>query len=120
MIGGGIFRADPGQGFPPGAPETVAPSWHGMLHFAAGGVGFACLAAACFVLARRFATERKRGWAVSSRATGVLFLAAFLLLAAGGGASGGASGTILFFTVAILLVSAWISLVSLHYYRPAK
>ncbi len=39
-------------------PRPTAVSWHGMLHFMVGGVGFLCLIAACFVLARRFAARR--------------------------------------------------------------
>src|SRR4051812_20518624 len=40
MIGAGIFRADPAQGFPVGTPEVTSVSTHGLLHFVFGGVGF--------------------------------------------------------------------------------
>src|SRR5581483_2877484 len=53
MIGAGIFRPDPAQGFPAGAPEVAPMSWHGMLHFMLGGIGFLCLIVACFLIARR-------------------------------------------------------------------
>ena len=50
LIAAGIFRADPALGFPVGTPAGPgAVSWHGMLHFAAGGVGFTCIAIACLV-----------------------------------------------------------------------
>src|SRR5215469_16538313 len=54
LIGAGIFRADPAHGFPPGAVTANANqvSWHGTLHLLAGSVGFACLIAVCFVIAR--------------------------------------------------------------------
>ncbi len=43
MVGAAVFRADPAAGFPLGTPETTAVSWHGMLHFMLGGIGFLCL-----------------------------------------------------------------------------
>jgi hypothetical protein len=112
MVAGGIFRADPVPGFPPGTPSDPAVSWHGTLHFGSGAIGFACLLAACIVLARRQAAEGRRNWAVFSRVTGVLFVVAFVALAS----TGGASWANLAFTAAILLVSAWVSMISVHYY----
>jgi hypothetical protein len=116
MVGGGIFAADPGPGFPPGTPETVAISWHGNLHLLLSGIGFTCLVAACFVLASRFAAWRLRIQAAFSRVTGVVYLATFVGLAASGGSSAGIVG----FTVAVVLAAAWLSMVSLHHYRRAQ
>lgn len=116
LIAAGAFRADPALGFPVGAPEEVTEvSWHGILHFAAAGVGFGCLIAACFVLARRFSAEGRRGWALSGRVTGVLFLAGFIGVAAGAGSV----GTNVAFVAAIVIVWAWISALSVHLYRRA-
>src|SRR5690242_19053332 len=48
LVGAGIFSADPALGFPPGTPaDACAISWHGMLHFVCGGIGFLGLIAAC-------------------------------------------------------------------------
>jgi hypothetical membrane protein len=113
MVGGGVFAADPGRGFPPGTPETVATSGYGSLHLTLSGIGFLCLVAACFVLASRFSAERLRIQAAFSRVTGALYLATFVGLAASGGGSAGIVG----FTVAVLLAAAWLSMVSLHHYR---
>lgn len=117
LIAAGIFRADPVPGFPPGTRSSpdgaVTVSWHGMLHFAAGVIGFGCLIAACFVLARRFRAEGKGGWAVFSTVTGALFLAGFIGVAAGAGRT----VTNLAFTATIVLVWTWISATSLHFYR---
>jgi len=56
LIGAGFFVADPVAGFPPGTPvDTPTFSWHGLLHFASGGIGFLGLIAATLVCARRFA-----------------------------------------------------------------
>jgi hypothetical protein len=108
LIGAGVFTADPRDGFPVGTVSN-AVSWHGMLHFVAGGVGFFCLIAACFVLARRFGT----GLAVFSRVTGVVFFAAFAGIASGGGSV----AMNLAFTAAVVLASAWLSVISVRLYR---
>lgn len=113
LVAAGAFRADPAMGFPPGTPQTAAEvSWHGMLHFAAGGIGFPCLIAACFVIARRFAVERRSGWAAFSRITGVVFLAGFAGLVTGGGSA----VTLLTFTAAVVLACAWTCAVAAHLY----
>src|SRR5262245_3638505 len=42
VLGGGIFVTDPALGFPPGTPDTYPQtmSWHGLLHFVFGQIGF--------------------------------------------------------------------------------
>lgn len=111
LIGAGIFVADPMNGFPPGtSADANAVSWHGLLHFVAGGIGFLGLVAACFVFARRFAALGERGWAAYSAATGVFYFAAFFGIASGS-QQGGAVLTfvVLAFTAAVVLGWAWIS-----------
>ncbi|EFH83886.1 conserved hypothetical protein [Ktedonobacter racemifer DSM 44963] len=116
LIGAGFFIADPAHGFPPGTPaDAHAVSWHGLLHFVSGAIGFIGLIAACFVLARRFAAQRLRGWAVYSATTGVLFFAAFVGIAVGSSAGGAiATVVILAFDVAVVLGWTWISVLSLR------
>jgi Protein of unknown function (DUF998) len=116
LICAGIFRADPALGFPAGTPDGPGQvSWHGTLHLALGGVGFACLIAACFVIAGRFAAEERPGWAAYSRVTGVLFLGGFV-----GIASGSASAaTTLAFVAAVLVAWAWMTALAIHLYRHA-
>lgn len=111
LIGAGFFVADPALGFPPGTPANAhTVSWHGLLHFVSGGIGFLGLIAACFVFARRFATQRLRGWAVYSVATGVFFFAAFVGIAVGSNSVGTITTiVILTFTVAVVIGWAWIS-----------
>jgi hypothetical protein len=111
LIGAGFFTADPALGFPPGTPaDAHAVSWHGLLHFVSGGIGFLALIAACFVFARRFAAQRLRGWEVYSVATGVLFFAAFVGIAVGSQAKGPLlTFVILAFSVAVVLGWAWVS-----------
>jgi hypothetical protein len=115
MVGAGIFRADPSLGFPPGTPDGPgAVSWHGLLHFVCAGIGFACMIAACLVMARRFARAGERGWARFSAVTGVAFLGAFV-----GVASSGSGSPVLIYTfiAAVVLVFAWIAALAVRLYR---
>ena len=114
LVGAGIFHADPAQGFPVGTPQTTTISWHGMLHFMLGGIGFLCLIAACFVLASRFTRAGQRRLAWFSGVTGVFFLAGFA-----GIASGSHGPTTLAFVAAVLTVWAWLTTISVHFYRTA-
>ncbi|WP_031154118.1 DUF998 domain-containing protein [Streptomyces xanthophaeus] len=81
----GVFSADPGAGFPAGTPDsaTAVLSVHGAVHMAGGMVGYLALCAAFLVLARRFAAEGQRGWAIACRLLPVGVLAGFV----GSGAS---------------------------------
>ena len=117
LIAAGAFVADPMNGFPPGTPAGTASaiSWHGLLHFVAGAVGFLALISACLVFARRFAALGQRRWAAYSAATGVLFFAAFFGIAAGPHQEGAHVGFVdavfvnLAFTIAVVLGWAWLS-----------
>jgi hypothetical membrane protein len=115
LIGAGIFVADPMNGFPPGTPagRPLHLSLHGTLHIIVAAIAFLCLIAACFVLARRFASFGQRRWALFSRVTGLLFLAAFV-----GVASGSSSPiVVLGFWLALLVVWTWFAAVAIHLYR---
>ena len=116
LIGAGIFVADPMDGFPPGTPPgpPAAISWHGPLHFVAGGIGFVGLVGATLVFARRFAALREWGWATFSLATGVLFLAGFGKIASGARAP----WINLAFTAVVVLSWAWLSAVSARLMTP--
>ena len=114
LVLAGLFRADPALGFPPGTPAgPAAISWHGLLHLLSATAGFAGLIAACFVMAARFASEGRRGWAIGSRLVGVVFAAGFAGVASG---AGGAATT-LGFTAAVLIGWAWLSAVAVDRYR---
>ncbi|MEE1752926.1 DUF998 domain-containing protein [Streptomyces sp. SP18CS02] len=75
----GVFHADPGAGFPDGAPEGRATSLsaHGTVHMLAGAGGYLALCAALLVLARHFTARRQRGWAMLARLVPVGVLAGF-------------------------------------------
>jgi hypothetical membrane protein len=72
-----IFPDDPGLGYPPTTPAQQSIA--GLIHGLAMTVAFACLSAACFVLARRFAGDPTwRGWARYSTVTGVVVATGYL------------------------------------------
>ena len=111
LVAAGVFVADPMDGFPVGTPPgpPAAVSWHGMLHFMSGGIGFLGLIAACLVLARRFRRAGRRGWAAYSAVTGVLFTAGFAGIASGPATA--ARGVA--FGVAVVLGWTWLTAVLL-------
>jgi hypothetical protein len=118
LMGAGVFVADPMDGFPVGTPSgpPEAVTWHGGLHFVAGGIGFVGLIAACLVHARRFKSTGNPGWASYSALTGILFTAAFV-----GIASGSPNAAInIAFGLAVALGWAWLSTLALHTRRDAR
>jgi hypothetical membrane protein len=106
LVVAGIFRPDPTGG---------TPSAHGLVHLAAGGLGFIAFAISAFIVARRFFRAALKGWAWLSVAAGVLLLVGF-----GAIASGTSSAfTVLLFTATVVLSWVWLSLVSVRFYREA-
>jgi hypothetical membrane protein len=110
LAGAGIFTADPVAGFPAGSPGGVL-SWHGTLHFLVGGIGFACMIAACLVLGRRFARAGEHRWARASRVTGIAFLAAFA------GITTGSPAATLPFVAGVVLSFGWLAGLAVHLYK---
>jgi hypothetical membrane protein len=95
----------------PGGSFTV----HGLLHLAAGGLGFIAFAVAAFSSARRFARQGARGWAAFSVVAGVLLLAGFVGIASGSTSP----AVVLGFTAAVVLSWVWLAVVSVRLYREA-
>ncbi|CAN5333862.1 hypothetical protein BH09ACT1_BH09ACT1_12780 [soil metagenome] len=91
------------------------PTAHGILHLAAGGLGFIAFAISTFIVARRFLRQSNSGWAWFSIAAGVLLLVGFIAIASGTSTS----VTVLLFTATVILSWVWLSLVSLRFYREA-
>lgn len=115
VLGGGLFVTDPALGFPPGTPDTYPEtmSWHGLLHFIFGQLGFLALIIASFVYARHFAVNGLGGWAVLSVLTGALFLFAIFSTVATAG-SVGVLWPLLALYAAVLLAWVWLSALSLY------
>jgi hypothetical protein len=117
LVAAGIFRADPALGFPPGTPaDATAVSWHGVLHFVAGGIGFLSLIAACFVFASRYAALGRSGWAWYSRATGVVFFVAFAGIASGSRVP----GLNVAFALAVVVAWTWVTATAIRLARTSE
>lgn len=107
MVGSGIFRADPAQGFPSGSIAAETLSTSAVLHFVFGGIGFYALIAACFVFMRRFLQYGRTGLAWYSAITGAGFFASFAAIASGSIAP----AAMLTFYAAVAWIFAWHSIV---------
>lgn len=70
LIGAGLFVTDPALGFPTGTPEGVPDpaewSTSGILHAFMPFTAFLAIAVAFFIMARRFAAQKERGWMTAS------------------------------------------------------
>jgi hypothetical protein len=115
LMAAGVFRADPADGFGPGAPVGKAAhiSWHGDGHLIAASIGFIAVIAACFVVARYLSRAGHRGLGIYSQITGVAFLAAFVGVTTGSGSP----AIVLPFYAAVTAVFTWLAVVCIHLYR---
>lgn len=102
FLAAGLFTADPGAGFPPGAPDTGTLSGHGAVHMVAGMIGYLALCAAFPVLARSLTARSDRGWATATRLVPVVIIAGFAASAA----------TVAAFTAGAALGLLWLTAVS--------
>lgn len=115
VLGGGVFVTDPALGFPPGTPNTYPQtmSWHGLLHFIFGQIGFLALITASFIYARYFAKNGLRSWAMFSALTGALFLFAIIATVVTAGVEGSVWALLALY-VAVILAWIWLSALSNH------
>jgi hypothetical membrane protein len=116
LLGAGIFPTDPVSGYPPGTLDRISGySWHGALHDLFSLPAFVALAAACFVLGRRFAVRGERGWATYSAVTGAAFVLTFVLSSAGfGQAEGLVNFAGLLQRVCVTVGFGWLTLLAVH------
>lgn len=79
MIVAAAFPADPVDGFPPGTPKgpPTSVSTTGLVHFAAGSLGFTALGISCFFAALAMWRRRVSSLAVFSLLSGVGVLLGF-------------------------------------------
>lgn len=98
----------------PDAPGRGSTA-HGLVHLAAGGLGFVAFAVAALALGRRFARAGRRGWTAWSVVAGVLLLVGFVGVASGSSAA----PVILGFTAAVVLSWLWLATASVQLYREA-
>ena len=113
MLVAAIFRADPVDGFPPGTPKgfPTSISATGLVHFAAGALGFTFLAISCFFAARAL-SRRNSMLALISLVSGLAVVLGFfggLVLPLG----------ILGIWIAVVVGWAWLSIMSFRLNRLA-
>jgi hypothetical membrane protein len=119
LLGAGVFVTDPVSGYPPGTPDRLSGnSWHGALHDLFSLLGFVALAAACFTFGRWFAERGKRGWALYSAASGVVFAVTFVFSSAGFAQVAGLVDLAgLLQRVAVTVGFCWLTLLAVHMLR---
>jgi hypothetical protein len=78
-----------------------------MLHFAAGGLGFVCLAISCLVATRAFSRRNERSLARLSLLCGVIILVGFF-----GGMAVPNSSPVLGIWIAVVVGWAWLAITS--------
>lgn len=115
LVLSGIFVADPMEGFPPGTPDgpPESASASGILHLAAGGIGFLALAVAYLRLGRWFAERQDLRLARASRIVGILVLAGFAVGAATATTPVGVPAI----WVAVLFGWVWLAIASIAIYK---
>ncbi|MBC7894538.1 MAG: DUF998 domain-containing protein, partial [Cytophagaceae bacterium] len=117
MIVAAFFPADPVDGFPAGTPEGIPTSISttGIVHFAAGALGFTCLGISCLVAAWVMSRQNTRSLARLSLASGLAvlvgFFGGFVLPNIFPGTTGIWFG--------VVVGWAWLSVLSLHLQRQA-
>lgn len=118
LMAAGLLRADPADGFGPGAAAGQAAhiSWHAAGHLVSASAGFTALIVACFVVARYLSREGHRGLAVYSRVSGLAFLAAF----AGVTTGSSSSAVVVPFYAGVLIAWTWLAVTSVHLYRHVR
>jgi hypothetical membrane protein len=115
MLVASVFRADPVDGFPPGTPAGVPTtmSTSGIVHFAAGGIGFLSLAIACIAMAVAMKRRAQRSMMWLSLLSGIAVIVGFFSPMFLPIASAAVAG--IWFSVVVGW--AWLAITSVHLYR---
>jgi hypothetical protein len=108
MLVAALCPADPVDGFPPGTPlgPPTSISTLGLLHFAAGGLGFVALGVSCLLAARAMSRRGERGFARFSWLSGVVVLVGFFSVAIPNGSP------VLGIWIAVVVGWVWLALLS--------
>jgi len=109
MIVAAIFRADPMDGFPIGTPKgpPTSISTTGLLHFAAGALGFASLGVSCLFAARAMSRRNAPSLSRLSLLCGLIILLGFF-----GGMAIPNSSPVAGIWIAVVVGWAWLAIVS--------
>jgi len=109
MLVAAVFRADPMDGFPVGTPNgpPTTISTMGLVHFAAGGLGFVSLAVSCLVTAWVMSRRNAPSLARLSLLAGIL-----ILLGLFGGMAIPHRSPVLGIWIAVVVGWAWLAVLS--------
>lgn len=115
MLAAAVFEADAVDGFPIGTPlgPPTTMSQTGMIHFAAGAIGFLSLAVSCLVVARALSKRKASAIARLSVVSGIAVIAGFFAPAVFSSLSAATAG--IWFSVVVGW--AWLAITSVHLYR---
>jgi hypothetical protein len=113
MLVAAAFPMDPSDGFPVGTPEGMPTvvSTSGIVHFAAGGLGFVSLAISCFFMVAAMRRRLQPALARFSLVAGIVIPIAFI-----GGMVLQAPG-ILGIWFSVITQFLWIAVMARHFYR---
>lgn len=115
MLVAALFPADPVYGFPPGTsmadPTTI--STRGLVHFAAGALGFTAFGISALVSARVMSRAQQPGLSRISLLAGLAILIGFF----GGGAFSSSVGGIAGIWFSVVVGWCWLAVLSRHLYR---
>jgi hypothetical membrane protein len=108
MLVAAVCRADAVDGFPVGTPlgPPTVLSTLGLLHFAAGALGFVALALSCLIASRAMSRRGERGLARLSLLSGVIVLVGFFSVAVPN------SSPVLGIWIAVVVGWAWLAVMS--------
>lgn len=115
MLIAAAFPPDPVYGFPPGTPETdpTTVSTSGLIHFAAGALGFTAFGISALLAARALARRNDSFYSRVSLLSGLAVLIGFF----GGGAFSSNSSGIAGIWFSVVVGWAWLAALSLHLHR---
>ena len=115
LFAAAIFPPDPMGGFPVGGTDAMTASTSGLLHLAAGAIGFVSLAVAAVIVGAWFRRERRRGAALTSFVAAAVIVLGFV----GGAALAMVPAGVGLLWLAVLAGWAWLAIASLTAYRMA-
>lgn len=119
LVGAGLFTADPGNGFPPGTPDTPGQiSSHGVMHLMFAAIAFlSIMAASAIVYARRYRGLGRNGRMAHSIFTGAFFLVTWIALIATGARFAAVNVA---FAIAVLLAWTWLTMLAVELVRAQR
>lgn len=115
LIAAAIFPPDPMGGFPVGGTDATTPSMSGLLHLAAGAIGFVSLAVAAVIVGAWFRRIGRGGAAITSWIAAAVIVLAFI----GGAALAMVPAGVGLLWLAVVAGWAWLAIASYTAYRIA-